>query len=114
MTRAALYALYKDDWAHADAIEDVSWTPRGAAAVNSIKATRGEIAKSQIRFMGQEFLDMGCDTVMVIWDATITGPDRPAGDKSLLVDAAGNRYTVEFARQVSFDTQWFLGLKLQA
>lgn len=114
MDRAALYAMYKGDWAYCDALELVTWTPRGGAAVASIKGTRGDLAKAQLRFFGQEFANLGCDTTMIIWDETITGAGRPTSNKSILVDAAGVEYTIEFAKQVAYDTQWFLGLKVQA
>lgn len=114
MDRAALYAMFKGDWAYCDALEIVTWTPRGGLAVPNIKGTRGDLAKAQLRFFGQEFADLGCDTTMVIWDDTITGAGRPEGDKSTIQDAGGVLYTIEFAKQVAYDTQWFLGLKRQA
>lgn len=114
MTRDSLYTRFKDDWRFAEATELVTWTPRGQGAISGIVATRGDISNGQLRFMGQEFLDLGCDTVLLLWDATILGDLRPQGDKSTLVDAHGQAYTVEFAKQVAYDTQWFLGLKAKA
>lgn len=114
MDRAALYAMYKGDWAYCDALELVTWTPRGGAAVPNIKATRGDLAKAQLRFFGQEFADLDADTTMIIWDETITGVGRPEANKSTITDAAGVDYTIEMCKRVAYDTQWFLALKQKA
>lgn len=114
MTRDALYDRYKDDWRFAEATELVAWTPRGKESISGIVATRGDINDSRIRFMGQEFIDLSVDTVMLLWDATILGDERPSGDKATLVDAHGQAYTVESSKQVAYDTQWLLGLKRKA
>ena len=114
MDRAALYARFKDDWRFAEAVEEVAWTPKGGSAVTGIKATRGDIDDGRFRFMGQEFMDLSVDTVLLLWDSTITGAARPSGDKATLVDAAGQNYTVEYAKQVAYDTQWLVGLKRKA
>lgn len=114
MTRDALYERFKNDWQFAEAVEEVTWTPRGLGPVSGIKATRGDISKSSLRFFGQEFADLDCDTTLLLWDATILGDQRPSGDKSILVDGRGVSYTVEYAKQVAYDTQWVVGLKRTA
>lgn len=114
MTRDALYERFKNDWRFAEATELVTWTPKGKSAISGIVATRGDIDDSRLRFMGQEFIDLSVDTVLLLWDATILGDDKPSGDKATLVDARGQAYTVESAKQVAYDTQWLLGLKRKA
>lgn len=107
-TREELAALYANDWQVADGVFDISFTPRGGTPVNGIKATQGDLTRSEIQRMGVEYSVSNYDTVFVTYASTYTGGARPL-ENDIVTDGSTS-YMVKRVVETMAQTQLVLFL----
>ena len=104
-TRAAAYALYKDDYLYHDGVEDVTLTKfADGAVVASVKAKNELPGTPAIRQFGSDVADRCNETDWVLWDTSLGGYSPQEGDA--ITTSGGTVWRILSTSRELWDTQW--------